>query len=91
LRREKPNIPNVENETKSSQIHTELSVLAQLMKVVVLEYKTRGQNKTRFEAKLHEKYFTKGLFNTRSSFFSFQWCKLKAGWKFELRKVCDRF
>jgi len=79
LRREKPNIPNVENETKSSQIHTELSVLAQLMKVVVLEYKTRGQNKTRFEAKLHEKYFTKGLFNTRSSFFLLPMVQIKGG------------
>jgi len=41
---------------KSSQIHTELSVLALRINegIVVLEYKTRGQNKTRFEAKLRE-------------------------------------
>jgi len=60
------------------------------MKVVVLEYKTRGQNKTRFEAKLRGKYFTKDSSILAQVFFSPSKAQKAVG-KFELRKVCDRF
>jgi len=72
---------------KSSQIHTELSVLALRINegIVVLEYKTRGQNKTRFEAKLPREIFYKRTpqFSLKFVFFLLSSNVAKGGWKIE--------